>query len=50
MGVPYPAAIAVVPNPTHRDKAAKNGAPGLVADERLLVADNLSDDALLMMR
>ena len=48
MGVSYPAAIAVAPNPTHRDKAAMNGAPGLVADERLLVADNLSDDVLLM--
>ena len=32
MGVPYPAAIAVVPG----------------ADERLLVADNLSDDVLLV--
>ena len=47
MGVPYPAAIAVVP-PTLRGEAAKDGAPGLVAGERLLVADNLSDDALVI--
>ncbi len=49
LGVPYPAAIAVVgSDPTHRDKAAMNGAPDLVAGERLLVADNLSDDVLLI--
>ncbi len=47
MAVPYPAAIAVV-EPTHGDKAAMNGAPGLLAGEWLLVADNLSDDALLI--
>jgi len=47
MGVPYPAAIAVVP-PTLRGEAAKDGAPGLAAGERLLVADNLSDDTLLI--
>jgi YVTN family beta-propeller protein len=47
MGVPYPAAIAVV-GPTHRGEAAMNGAPGSVAGERLLVADNLSDDVLLI--
>ena len=48
-GVPYPAAIAVVEqDPTHRDKTAMNGAPDLVVGERLLVADNLSDDVLLM--
>ncbi len=33
MGVPYPAAIAVIP-PTHGDMTAMNGAPGLVAGER----------------
>ena len=48
MGVPYPAAIAVM-EPTHDDKAVMSGAPGFVAGERLLVADNLSDDALLVM-
>jgi len=49
MGVPYPAAIAVVEqDPTHRDKTAMNGAPDLVVGERLLVADNLSDDALVI--
>jgi DNA-binding beta-propeller fold protein YncE len=47
MGVPYPAAIAVIP-PIHGDETAMNGAPGLVAGERLLVADNLSDDALMI--
>jgi DNA-binding beta-propeller fold protein YncE len=47
MGVPYPAAIAVM-DPTHDDKAVMSGAPGLVVGERLLVADNLSDDALLI--
>ena len=47
MAVPYPAAIAVV-EPTHGDKAAMHGAPGLLAGEWLLVADNLSDDALLI--
>ena len=46
--VPYPAAIAVM-EPTHDDKAVMSGAPGFVAGERLLVADNLSDDALLVM-
>ena len=30
------------------DMTAMNGAPGLVAGERLLVADNLSDDALMI--
>jgi DNA-binding beta-propeller fold protein YncE len=49
MGVPYPAAIAVVePEPTHRGSTAMNGAPGLEVGERLLVADNLSDDALVI--
>jgi YVTN family beta-propeller protein len=46
MGLPYPAGIAVVdaaPGPTHRDETAMNGAHTL-----LLVADNLSDDVLLM--
>jgi DNA-binding beta-propeller fold protein YncE len=47
LGVPYPAAIAVI-DPTHDDKAVMSGAPGLVAGGRLLVADNLSDDALLI--
>ncbi len=47
MGVPYPAAIAVI-DPTHDDKAVMSGAPGFVAGERLLVADNLSDDALVI--
>jgi YVTN family beta-propeller protein len=47
MGVPFPAAIAVI-DPTHDDKAVMSGAPGLVAGERLLVADNLSDDVLLI--
>jgi DNA-binding beta-propeller fold protein YncE len=40
LGVPYPAGIAVV-EPTPGDQAAMNGA-------RILVADNLSDDVLLM--
>jgi DNA-binding beta-propeller fold protein YncE len=48
MGVPFPAAIAVIGDPTHRESAAMNGAPGSEAGERLLVADNLSDDVLLM--
>ncbi len=43
MAVPFPATIAVLPNPTHGDTSAMNGAP-----EKLLVADNLSDDVLLM--
>jgi DNA-binding beta-propeller fold protein YncE len=48
-GTSFPAAIAVVnPYPTHGDKAAVNGAPGPGARTRLLVADNLSDDAVLM--
>ena len=47
MGVPFPAAIAVM-EPTHDDKAVMSGAPGFVAGERLLVADNLSDDVLLI--
>ena len=47
-GVPFPAGIAVV-NPTHRDEAAMNGAPEHGGGgERLLVADDLSDDALLI--
>jgi DNA-binding beta-propeller fold protein YncE len=46
LGIPFPAAIAVIES-THRDKAAMNGAPGLTVDT-LLVADNLSDDALLI--
>jgi DNA-binding beta-propeller fold protein YncE len=46
MGVPFPAAIAVIES-THRDKAAMNAASGLAGDT-LLVADNLSDDALLI--
>jgi DNA-binding beta-propeller fold protein YncE len=50
MGVPYPAGIAVI-DPTHDDKAVMSGAPGndeQRAGERLLVADNLSDDVLLI--
>ena len=54
-GVPFPAAIAVV-NPTLSQKARKDGAPGAstgasgasTGAENLLVADNLSDDVLLM--
>jgi len=47
-GVPFPAAIAVV-NPTLSQKAQKDGAPGAsIGGEKLLVADNLSDDVLLM--
>ena len=40
-GVPYPAGIAVVP----ANRAGNGGGPD---HERLLVSDNLSDDALLM--
>ena len=39
-GVPFPAAIAVLP---HTKETADDGGP-----ERLLIADNLSDDVLLM--
>jgi DNA-binding beta-propeller fold protein YncE len=44
LGVPFPAAIAVLGGPAHRNGEAMNGAGG----ERLLVADNLSDDVLLL--
>jgi len=45
MALPFPAAVAVI-DPTHDDKAVMNGAPGFGVGERLLVADNLSDDVL----
>jgi DNA-binding beta-propeller fold protein YncE len=50
-GVPYPAGIAVVggANAKYGDSGPMVRNDGLSKGERLLVADNLSDDALLVM-
>jgi len=46
MAVPFPAAIAEVPGSPEMGRNVGQNIPG--SDEKLLVADNLSDDVLLM--
>jgi DNA-binding beta-propeller fold protein YncE len=46
VGVPYPAAISLVPNSLQMGRKVGQNIPA--TGERLLVADNLSDDVLLM--